>query len=302
MSDAPERGQGNSRPAATVSIDVDPVDLHLTGYGVRGPAPDDLVYRVAVPRLLDLLAEAGVRATFFVVGRDAQAQAPLLRRIAAAGHEIAGHSMTHPLGFRRMSPGALRQEIGHSKCRIEESAGTSVAGFRAPNFDLQSQVVDEVLQAGYRYDASNYPTPLLPLARAALALKSADRSGVAALTRWPWSLERLPHRLGGNGTSVAEFPVTVTPLLRWPLYHTLRYGERNGRFGRCLDTIAGRGEPLSYLLHAVDALGLEEDRVTPALAVHPGMNVSLARKQALIAETLAAITARFEPRPFIERI
>ena len=80
----------------TIGVDIDPIDVHMAGYGLTSLTRDTTVYDVAVPRLLDLFARHGIRATFFVLGRDAEAQSPLLRRIIAAGHEIADHSMTHP--------------------------------------------------------------------------------------------------------------------------------------------------------------------------------------------------------------
>src|SRR4029079_19633928 len=64
-----------TRPVALVSVDVDPVDLHLVGYGYRSLPPDPLVYTTALPRLLDCFGRCGVRATFFVVARDAPAHA-----------------------------------------------------------------------------------------------------------------------------------------------------------------------------------------------------------------------------------
>src|SRR5262249_26960584 len=77
---------------ATVSVDVDPVDLHLIGYGYSGLPPDPLVSRRALPRLLEIFGRCGVRATLFVVGRDAPEQRAALAAAAASGHEIASHS------------------------------------------------------------------------------------------------------------------------------------------------------------------------------------------------------------------
>jgi hypothetical protein len=290
-----------ARPQATVSVDLDPVDLHLRGYGWTGLDADTLVYREAAPRLLDLFARHGLRATFFVVGRDAPSQKALLRRIAACGHEIAGHSMTHPVGLERLAPAQLAFEIADSKRRIETATGLPVSGFRAPGFDLGPRAIAALQQAGYRYDASDYPTPLLLLARAALAVRSRRPGEALGQSLWPRSFSRLPGRMNGPG-SLYEFPVSVTLSGRWPLYHTLRSEGDGASFGRRLDAIAGRGEPLSYILHAVDALGLVEDRVDARLAGHPGMRVPLVRKLALLDSTLGAIASRFDPSPFASRL
>src|SRR5262245_4875184 len=103
-----------SRPFATISIDVDPIDLHLVGYGCTGPK-DAKVYEVAVPRLIEAFGRAGVRTTFFFVARDLPEQRAAVAAAANAGHEVASHSVSHPIPFRRASPEAFAREIGESK-------------------------------------------------------------------------------------------------------------------------------------------------------------------------------------------
>jgi hypothetical protein len=290
-----------TRPAATLSVDVDPVDLHLVGYGHRGLAPDPQVYRVALPRLLEAFARAGVRATFFVVARDAAGQADVLRALAAQGHEIASHTLSHPLAFARLSDARLRAELEGSRRVLEDASGSPVVGFRSPNFDLDERSLAAVAAAGYRYDASGYPTLMLIPARLLLAWKSR-RGDALRLRMRPFTWRRDPHRRVAGGRSLVEFPVSVTPGIRFPVYHTARYVLGRERFERMLDTIAARGESLSYPLHGVDALGLAEDRVDARLARHPGMELPLDRKLALLDECLAAIVRRFDPRPFAERL
>jgi hypothetical protein len=288
-------------PFATVNVDVDPVDLHLLGYGVRGLPPDPLVYDVALPRLLERFARAGVRATFFCVGRDAAAHAAALGCIAAAGHEVASHSLTHPLALTRLPAEALRRELVESKRLLERAIQREVAGFRAPNFDADARVLGEVAAAGYRYDASGYPTPLLAAARVVLALKSGDPMSVLGMRLFPHSLERGTHRHGVAG-GLAEFPASVTPFARWPVYHTLRLLGGPGPTHRRIEGFARRGEPLSYALHAVDVLGLAEDGVDPRLAPHPGMRLPLADKLSALDQVLGLVVGRFEVTTFQDRL
>jgi peptidoglycan-N-acetylglucosamine deacetylase len=290
-----------TRPFATVNVDVDPVDVHLLGYGVRGLAPDPLVYDVALPRLLQHCARAGVRATFFCVGRDAPAHAAAIGSIAAAGHEVASHSLTHPLALTRLPAEALRREVVESKHRLEHSTGRAVTGFRAPNFDVDARVLGAVAAAGYRYDASGYPTPLLAAARLVLALKGGDPASVMRMRLAPHSLERRPRRPGTPG-SLASFPLSVTPFARWPVYHTLRLLGGPGPTRRRMEGFARRGEPLSYTLHAVDALGLAEDAVDPRLVRHPGMRLPLAEKLLALDQVLGLVAARFEATTFQDRM
>lgn len=290
------------RPVATVSIDVDPVDLHLVGYGFPGLPPDPLAYTAALPRLAGAFARHGVRATFFCVGRDAAAHDGTLRALSTAGHEIASHTWSHPIGFASLPPARQAAELADSRAALEAAGGSAVVGFRSPNFDMNAGVVPRLAEAGYRYDASAYPSLLLLPARAVLALKSSDPLRVLAMRPWPFTWNRMPHEWRAGGASVREFPVAMTPGLRLPVYHTMRWVSSEASFLSAVDGFARRGEPLSYVLHAVDALGLEEDGVDRRLARHPGMDRPLEAKLELLDRTLEAIVSRFETRTYAEQL
>ncbi|MFN8586475.1 MAG: polysaccharide deacetylase family protein [Candidatus Eisenbacteria bacterium] len=291
-----------SRPRAIVSVDVDPVDLHLIGYGFTGLPADPLVYTHALPRLLDVFAKCGVRATLFLVGRDAAAHAGALRAAAEAGHEIASHTHSHPIGFAGLGRVRQEQELGDSKRGLEAATGATVIGFRSPNFDMNAGVVPVLAGLGYRYDASAYPTPMLVPARLVLATKSADPMRVLAMRPWPFTWKREPHDWTAGGATIREFPLAVTPSLRMPVYHTLRYFSDDASFAAQLDGFAARGDTLSYALHAVDVLGLREDSVDGRLAKHPGMDRKLAFKLELLERSLKAIAARFDVVTYAELV
>lgn len=91
-----------------------------------GPAAD-------TDRLLDLFAEYGVKATFFVRGELLDADGDLGRRIVAAGHSIANHSHTHPSAtFWCLLPGRIAREIEACNDVIARVTGTQARWFRAP--------------------------------------------------------------------------------------------------------------------------------------------------------------------------
>jgi len=83
------------------------------------------------PRLLDLLAQHGVRATFFLIGRHAQGDAELARRIAAAGHVVGNHSWNHP-NLARTSTIRVREELKRTQDTLEQIIGAQVLYFRPP--------------------------------------------------------------------------------------------------------------------------------------------------------------------------
>ena len=109
----------------------------------------------AIRRLLDWLAAEQLPATFFVVAADIPG--PLLRQIAAAGHELASHSLDHP-HFGRLDPRHWDAQLRTSRTLIEDRSGVAVTGFRAPSWsvpwNLHQPFLDGLAAAGYRYDSS----------------------------------------------------------------------------------------------------------------------------------------------------
>lgn len=141
-------------------------------------------------RLLDLLAEAGARATWFVLGWVAERRPDLVRRIVAAGHELASHGYGHaPLWA--LDRDAFRADLERAKAILEDAAGVAVRGYRAPSFSLGRATpwaYAVLAETGHAYSSSVHP-----------ARFSAYRSA---------SGPRRPHRIEG----VVEVPVSTLPL------------------------------------------------------------------------------------------
>nr|BFE32338.1 polysaccharide deacetylase family protein [Actinomadura rugatobispora] len=107
-----------------------------------GPSPQ------WTPKVLDLLAEHQVRATFFIIGAQVKEYPKLTQRIAAAGHQICNHTMTHPLSFDDLSTKTLRKEIGEAHDRIAQISGVVPLFFRAPGGAWSPQVMEVVGEHG----------------------------------------------------------------------------------------------------------------------------------------------------------
>ena len=91
-----------------------------------GPDPD------VTPRVLEMLAAAGARATFFPVGEHAAGYPDLVTDVAAAGHRLGNHTWSHPAGFWFLPPAALSREIDRAQDALTELGGVSPRWFRAP--------------------------------------------------------------------------------------------------------------------------------------------------------------------------
>lgn len=92
---------------------------------------DDGPNPACTPRLLDILAQSSVKATFFLVGRFAQTEPALTRAIADAGHLIGNHSWTHP-DLSLTAARRVREELTRTKDTLEQITGVSIRFFRPP--------------------------------------------------------------------------------------------------------------------------------------------------------------------------
>jgi peptidoglycan-N-acetylglucosamine deacetylase len=91
-----------------------------------GPDPVD------TPKLLDLLREKGVKATFFVIGKRADQYPEIVRRTCAEGHLVANHTWSHDSLFCFLMPHRLRAEIERGTESIRRSCGIPPRFFRSP--------------------------------------------------------------------------------------------------------------------------------------------------------------------------
>ncbi len=185
--------------------------------------------RVAVGThaILELLAEAGARGTFFTLGWVAERHPDLVREIAAGGHELASHGWDHRR-VTHLAPDEFRAQVRDSKRILEDLSGTPVEGYRAPSFSIvpgREWALEILVEEGYRYDSSLYPV-------------RRRGYGYPAGARTPWRIEtpagplaELPPatlRLGGRtlpaggGGTFRQFP------LRWT-EAALRDAEARGR-------------------------------------------------------------------------
>ncbi len=114
---------------------------------------------VTTRRLLDRLAAAGVKATFYIVGEIAATHPELVRAIHAAGHEVGSHSWDHRR-VHRFDPKSFREDLLRSKGSLEQVTGERVYGFRAPTFSVVRETawaVDVLAECGFEYDSSIFP-------------------------------------------------------------------------------------------------------------------------------------------------
>ena len=92
---------------------------------------DDGPHAANTPRLLDMLKQRGIKATFFVVGQCAQEYPAIMKRIVADGHEVANHSWSHPQ-LSKMAEGGVTEQLQKTHDAIVNATGVTPKLMRPP--------------------------------------------------------------------------------------------------------------------------------------------------------------------------
>ncbi|MBC7873451.1 MAG: polysaccharide deacetylase family protein, partial [Ferruginibacter sp.] len=150
----------NKQHAFTLSIDWEDFG-QLLGRDRSGvltpPLPVTIDRQTGI--MLDMLEETGKKATFFILGMLAQHRPDLVKKIAAAGHEIGLHGQHH-INMRTLTRDQVYNDLNDSKKLVTEIIGSAVYGYRAPYFSVDESnlyVLEILAELGLVYDSSIFP-------------------------------------------------------------------------------------------------------------------------------------------------
>ena len=149
-------------------------------------------------RLLDLMDETSVKATFFVLGWVAERHPGLVPEIARRGHEIGSHGHSHRLIYQQ-SQNEFRAETERSRRVLQDQSGQPVVGYRAASFSIGARnmwALDVLAEAGFLYDSSIFPVV-------------HDRYGVPGAPR---RIHRLTTPAGGQLVEIPPSTLSLGPL------------------------------------------------------------------------------------------
>ncbi|HEU0034707.1 MAG TPA: polysaccharide deacetylase family protein [Kofleriaceae bacterium] len=292
-----------------VSIDLDAIPHYYRIHGL-GPAPRELEHVIlerALPRASNLFARRGIHVTWFVVGRDADADAALpdhpqrvanadrLRAVAEHGDELGNHSYSHLYELARKLPDEIDAEITRGDRVLRAITGKPPRGFRAPGYDVSPAMLDTLARLGYRYDSSVFPAPGYYAAKAAVmaALAIARRPSGAVLTN-PRALVApadpyrpamtAPWRRGQ--APIVELPVAVTPWTRLPAIGTTLLVAPDAVRDRIVAAMARRSF-FNFELHGIDFADADKDGIPGELVTRqPDLRLSIADKLARLEHLL----------------
>lgn len=170
--------------------------FHLLDFeGTRDSAAWDnfpTTFAGSLDHILEILAEAKTKATFFVLGWMAEKYPEAIRTVVAMGHEIGSHSYAHQLVYEQSSAEFIK-DLRKSLDILSDLYGRQVVSYRAPGFSIRKDSLwafDLLIENGITVDCSIFPT-----GRAHGGLKSYGRS--------------VPRIIRANAGQLLELPMST---------------------------------------------------------------------------------------------
>lgn len=175
-----------------LTFDLEEFDLPLEYHEQISPARQIEVSRQGLKNLLKILSKQQVVATFFVTANFSLKNKKLIKKLSKH-NEIALHGLYHRDDYRKIKLDKMLQRLKKAKKIVEGITGKKIYGFRAPRFHVRK--IKQLPAIGIKYDSSLHPTYI------------PGRYN-------NFFTERRIHRHG----KLIEIPVSVTPLIRLPLF------------------------------------------------------------------------------------
>jgi polysaccharide deacetylase family protein (PEP-CTERM system associated) len=142
-------------------------------------------------KILDLLDERSIQATFFILGKLAKSHPDVISRITSRGHHIGCHSFSHRF-WRDVSPKEVTEDTRIALDIIENIIGKKVDTYRAPAFSIteeNSWILNILAEYGIKYDCSIFPA-------------------IRSFGGFPSYKAKIPSVIEINKSTIKEFPTS----------------------------------------------------------------------------------------------
>ena len=186
-------------------------------------------------RILEILASQCVKATFFLVGRQAKANPEGVRKVRDAGHTVATHSQNHPTGMHHLSAERVQQEIDDGIASVTAALGDGTAPapfFRVPGLARSEAIEEHAAAKGAQVWSADFPADdwrhvssarvyelamqrLEAKGKGILLLHDIQARTVAALPRILQEMKARGYRIVHVVPATAELPATPTEPQQW---------------------------------------------------------------------------------------
>ena len=203
---------GNSWFSVLMSLTVDVEEIY---HDLWPPGEAKILehYNHALPRgtflkplrsILELFEKYNVQSTFFVLGEVAEAFPEIVEEIHESGHEVASHGYMHQ-DLTKVPCDELEKRETQHRSLLATLTGEAPRGFRAPNFQISTELLNIVERIGYRYDSSVAPSIRIP-----------GWFGYYGAPLHPYNPSRQNLAKHSELREFFEVPVAVFPYIRLP--------------------------------------------------------------------------------------
>ena len=272
-------------------VDVDNLWIQQQEFGIRRSFDPDVIFTESLPLSLAMFRQQGIRATYFIVGRDLELEScqEFCREAVKQGHYLANHTLSHLPSFYSLSINEKKREILACQERIENLTGVKPLGFRAPGYFTDPGLFRLLLELGYLYDSSIMPGWYCPALATYMRLNGASklnkRFGKLSYmfsSREPYSVYREGDR------ELVEIPIYTAGGMRFPVHTSVlqMFGERYSAW--MCDVIKKDASAAIYLFHAIDWL---ESKYAPELAKFvPALRLPVDERLTLYRKVLSSFS------------
>jgi len=271
---------------------------------------DPTFFKVA-DRFFRMSEKYDFKFSIYVIGRDLENEkvADQVKKWHEAGHEIGNHSWTHHGNLGATEPQKQKDEIMKTHERITQVIGEEPKGYISPTWSMSPTSIQTLLDLGYIYDTSAFPSPIMLAAIAKLKFNSRtdqkfdanfmsrnDKRVLLYGTRKPYLIrpEKL-HKPNSEGLLMLPVP-TVTPL-RLPVWHTMAFMWPLKFHLWALKQVMKK-DGFYFIMHPADIANYEEDfdpeivkEYKDELAVFERMSDSLEKKMYLFESVIKTMSA-----------
>jgi peptidoglycan/xylan/chitin deacetylase (PgdA/CDA1 family) len=197
---------------------------------VNTPSPvvamtfDDGPHPTNTPRLLDMLRERGIRATFYLIGNRVVQYPNIARRISEEGHEIGNHSWSHPF-LNRLGASAVTREIDQTTDAIFQVTGRPPVTFRPPYGAFTRSQRAELHAARtlptilWSVDPQDWRRPGANVVANRILQHAHQGSIILSHDIHRGTIDAMPQTLDGLTARGLQF-VTVSQMIGWPLWQS----------------------------------------------------------------------------------
>ena len=185
-------------------------------------------------KLLRILDDAGVKATFFVLGYVAEKFPAIVKRIESAGHEIGTHGFSHTLIYTQEKK-VFESELGRAVKFLEDLTGRKILGHRAPFFSITKDslwALDILGELGIKYDSSIFPV-------------LNYRYGIADAPRFPYTIKREKCEFIEFPISTLKFAGVTMPISGGAYFRIYPYQVTK----QAIKAVNRSGKPVTFYLH-----------------------------------------------------